>query len=71
MGLPEKSDGPAGSGSGEPSMTTEKRRGLLLIVILWGYLRKATARQVVAQMRQVRRQKKGLFFVSSLFYGVN
>ena len=35
MGLPEKSDGAAGSGSGEPSMTTEKRRGLLLIFILW------------------------------------
>jgi hypothetical protein len=50
MGLPEKSDGAAGSGSGEPRLTTEKRPGLLLIFILWDYLRKAAARQVVAQM---------------------
>ncbi len=33
MGLPEKSAGAAGSGSGEPSMTTEKARRLLLIFI--------------------------------------
>ncbi len=48
--LPEKSNGAAGSGSNELNMTTEKMRGLLLIFILWGYLRKATAWQVVAQM---------------------
>ncbi len=53
MGLPKKSDGAAGSGSGEPSMTTDNRRGILLIFILWGYLRKATAGQVVAQISQV------------------
>ena len=53
MGLPKKSDGAAGSGSGEPSMTTDNRRGILLIFILWGYLRKATAWQVVAQISQV------------------
>jgi hypothetical protein len=53
MGLPKKSDGAAGSGSGEPSMTTDNRRGILLIIILWGYLRKATAWQVVAQISQV------------------
>ncbi len=35
MGLPEKSDAAAGSGSGEPSMTTEKTRGLLLIVFIF------------------------------------
>jgi hypothetical protein len=39
MGLIEKNDAAAGSGSDELSMTTEKRRGLLLIFILWGYLR--------------------------------
>jgi hypothetical protein len=50
MGLPEKSDGVAGSGSNKLNMTTEKRCGLLLIFILWGYLRKATALQVGAQM---------------------
>jgi hypothetical protein len=49
MGLPKKSDGAAGSGSNELNMTTEKRHGLLLIFSL-GYLRKATARQVLAQM---------------------
>jgi hypothetical protein len=53
MGLPEKSEGGAGSGSVELSMTTEKSRGLLLIHILWGCLRKAKAGQVVTQMRQV------------------
>jgi hypothetical protein len=46
--VPEKSAGAAGSGSNELSMTTEKRRGLLIIFILWVYLRKAPARQVVA-----------------------
>jgi hypothetical protein len=50
MGLPKKSNGAAGSGSNELNMTTEKMRGLLLIFILWSYLRKATAWQVVAQM---------------------
>jgi hypothetical protein len=49
MGLIEKSDDAAGSGSNELSMTTEKRGGLVTF-ILGGYLRKATARQVVAQM---------------------
>jgi hypothetical protein len=34
-------------------MTTEKRRGLLIIFILWGYLRKATAGQVVADQVQM------------------
>jgi hypothetical protein len=34
MGLPEKSDGAAGSDSDAPSMTTEKTRGLLFIFIL-------------------------------------
>jgi hypothetical protein len=48
MGLPEKSKGGAGSDSDAPSMTTEKTRCLLLILILWGCLRKATAWQVVA-----------------------
>jgi hypothetical protein len=48
MGIPVKRDGAAGSGSDELSMTTEKTRGLLLIFLLWSYLRKATARQVVA-----------------------
>jgi hypothetical protein len=50
MELPGKSAGAAGSGSNELNMTTEKTRGLLLIFIPWGYLRKATARQVVAQI---------------------
>ncbi len=48
-----KNDVAAGSGSNVLSMATEKKRGLLLIFILWGYLRKATARQVVAQISQV------------------
>jgi hypothetical protein len=50
MGPPEKSDGAAGSGSNELNMTTEKTRGLLLILSLWSYLGKAPARQVAAQM---------------------
>jgi hypothetical protein len=53
IGLPEKSAGAAGSGSDAPRLTTEKSRGLLLIFILWSYLRKAPARQVMAQMSYV------------------
>jgi hypothetical protein len=48
MGLPEKSDGAAGSGSNELNMTTKKAWSSSYL--LCGFLRKAPARQVVAQM---------------------
>ncbi len=57
----------AGSGSNKLNMT-KRRRGLLLIFILWGYLRKATARQVVAQVNKVGRQKKA--WSSSYLYSM-
>jgi hypothetical protein len=43
----------AGNGAKKLNITTEKRRGFLLISILWGYLRKAAARQVVADQVQM------------------
>jgi hypothetical protein len=53
MGLPEKSAGAAGSGSNKLSLTTERKGWSYSTFILWGYLRKATARQVVTHMNQV------------------
>jgi hypothetical protein len=48
-------------------MTTEKRRGLLLIFILYGttYLRKATARQVVHSdaPSMTTEKTRGLLFI--------
>ncbi len=72
MGVPETSDDVAGTGSNELSMTTEKTRGLLLIYILWGYLRKARARQVVAHADKPRLtiEKNCMAFFLYIFYGV-
>ncbi len=59
------------SGSGEPSMTTEKRRGLLLIFILWGYLSKATARQIIGsgsgKPRMTTEKTRGLLLIHILW----
>jgi hypothetical protein len=50
MGLIEKKEAEAISGSDNPSLTIAKNAWLLLIHILWGCLRKAKAGQVVAQL---------------------